>query len=101
VPDDEIGERRRKGDLVLLVQRLRKEDVIGAATSRKLFPCKTSMHMVDPRPVSIRFPIEGLRRAGSGPVPAALRKDSGKILPPGSMYEGRRYKERLLLLTAS
>jgi hypothetical protein len=100
VPDDEIEVEHRPGDLVMLVQRLRKEDVIGAATSRTLFPCKTSMHMVDPRPVSIRFPIEELRIAGSAPVPASLRKDSGMILPPGSMYEGRRYKERLLLLTA-
>lgn len=101
VPDDEIEGELHEGNLVILVQKLQKEDVIRAATSHRLFPCKTSMHIVDPRPVSIRFPIEGLRRAGGDPTLADFLRTSGKILPAGSIYEGRRYKERLLLLGPS
>jgi hypothetical protein len=101
VPDDEIEKELRGENLVMLVQRFQKDDVVRAAASHMLFPCKTSMHVVDPRPVSVRFPIEELKRARSGQTPASLRGNSGKILPPGSMYEGRRYKERLLMLNTA
>lgn len=96
VPEDEIGEELPKPDrAVMLVQRLRKEDVISAAVERRLFPCKTSMHLVDPRPVAVRYPLSELK-GPSGRRPSIPQ--NGKLLPAGSTYEGRRYKERLLLL---
>ncbi|HZW85368.1 MAG TPA: hypothetical protein VFE91_05655 [Nitrososphaerales archaeon] len=102
VPEDEaLAELKGPNTLVLLVRRLSKEDVVGTARSAKLFPCKTSMHVVDPRPVDVRFPLKKLD-AGDGP--ALLEKIASgphRILPPGSLYEGRRYKERLLLLNQS
>ncbi len=99
VPEDDIDielqERRR---VVLLPRKLMKDDVVAAARSGKLFPCKTSMHAIDPRPVSVQFPVSELGRATSEGLRLRLRGGEGRLSPPGSMYEGRRYKERLLFL---
>ena len=99
VPEDDIDVPLQSArNVVLLVRKLRKDDVVAAARSGKLFPCKTSMHLIDPRPVAVNFPIADLNGATS----ASLRKWLGgrreELLPPDSLYEGRRYKERLLLL---
>jgi ParB/Sulfiredoxin domain len=99
VPEDDL-ERLVKGEgvAVSLVQRLTKDDVIGAAVSAKLFPCKTSMHTVDPRPVAVRFPIDELKDATADSLSRWLGGKPRKLLPGGSTYEGRRYKERLLVI---
>ena len=84
--------------LVVLVRRLGKDDVVSSARSGKLFPCKTSMHRIDPRPVAVDFPLGELNRATSASLREALSGRTERLLPADSMYEGRRYKERLLLL---
>ena len=84
--------------VVLLVRKLRKEDVVNAARSGKLFPCKTSMHRIDPRPVAVNFPVSELNGATSASLKKKLEGSKERLLPAGSLYEGRRYKERLLLL---
>lgn len=102
VPEDEIDvalQDERK--IVVLVQRLGKDDVVAAARSGKLFPCKTSMHTVDPRPVAVDVPIERLKSMTGAQLGKQLQLPEGKLLPPGSFYQGRRYKERLLLLNSS
>ncbi len=102
VPEDEIDvalQDERK--VVVLVQRLGKDDVVAAARSGKLFPCKTSMHTVDPRPVAVNVPIEKLRSVTGAQLGKQLQLPEGRLLPPGSFYQGRRYKERLLLLDSS
>jgi len=84
--------------IVLLVRKLRKDDVVNAARSGRLFPCKTSMHIIDPRPVAVNFPMAELNGATSASLRKRLEGVHEQLLPPGSLYEGRRYKERLLLL---
>ena len=99
VPEDDVDvplQQPRK--LVLLIRRLTKEDVVSAARAGKLFPCKTSMHAVDPRPVAVGFPLSDLDKADTGRLKAKLGAKVGRLLPAGSSYEGRRYKERLLVL---
>ncbi|MDG6899198.1 MAG: ParB N-terminal domain-containing protein [Nitrososphaerota archaeon] len=99
VPEDDIDlELQERRKFVLLPRKLMKDDVVAAARSGKLLPCKTSMHMVDPRPVSVRFPIEALGAAGGEALRLRLNGGKGRLFPPGSTYEGRRYKERLLFL---
>ena len=99
VPEDDIDiELQERRKVVLLPRKLMKEDVVAAARSGKLFPCKTSMHMIDPRPVSVRFPVSELGSATSERLRLRLKEVGGRLSPPGSMYEGRRYKERLLFL---
>lgn len=99
VPEDEVDFAVNvPRTLVVLVQRITKEDVVGAARSGNLFPCKTSMHLVDPRPVGVDFPISGLDSATSTSLMKTLESREPVELPAGSLYEGRRYKERLLVL---
>ncbi len=85
-------------NIVLLVRKLRKDDVVNSAKSGRLFPCKTSMHLIDPRPVAVNFPMSELAGATSASLRRRLEENHEQLLPPGSIYEGRRYKERLLLL---
>ncbi len=86
-------------NLVVLVRRLGKDDVVTAARTGRLLPCKTSMHWVDPRPVAVNFPIDQLNRASTATLRERLSAGREELLPPDSLYEGRRYKERLLLLS--
>jgi hypothetical protein len=103
VREEEIEEQASKGDrAVVLVQRLLKQDVIDAARSGRLFPCKTSMHTIDPRPVAINYPVADLtEKGGREETRDRLGGRKARLLPAGSVYEGRRYKERLLLLNQS
>jgi len=99
VPEDEIDVPLQSDrNVVLLVRKLRKDDVVNSARSGRLFPCKTSMHVIDPRPVAVNFPVPELARATSASLKKKLEGSHEELLPRGSLYEGRRYKERLLLL---
>jgi hypothetical protein len=86
-------------NLVLLLRRLGKDDVVNAGRTGRLFPCKTSMHKIDPRPVAVDFPLDELNQATTPKLRERLASGREELLPPDSLYEGRRYKERLLLLT--
>jgi hypothetical protein len=85
-------------NVVLLTHRLNKQDVLTAAKTKRLFPCKTSMHTIDPRPVGLDFPIDSLSRSDPASLEEILDRRSPTMLPPNSYYEGRRYRERLFLL---
>jgi hypothetical protein len=99
VPEDDIDvPLQEKSRFVVLTRRLTKEDVVRAARSGRLFPCKTSMHVIDPRPVSAGFPVARLNGATTELLRKHLAGKGGRIAPAGSVYEGRRYKERLLIL---
>jgi hypothetical protein len=99
VPEDDVDVPLQSDrNLVLLVRKLRKDDVVKSAISGRLFPCKTSMHLIDPRPVAVNFPMSELGGATSASLRRRLEGRHEQLLPPGSLYEGRRYKERLLLL---
>lgn len=90
------AESARRDSIAVLVEKLSKGDVIEAARTGRLFPCKTSMHVIDPRPVAVNFPLADL--ANEARIKDVDSKSPGRIAPPGTLYEGRRYKERLLLL---
>ncbi len=99
VREDEVDiSLQDDSNVVVLVQRLAKHDVLAAARTGILFPCKTSLHMIDPRPVALNFPIDELNSATRRSLLELMEKRPPKTLPPNSVYEGRRYKERLLLL---
>ena len=99
VPEEDVDiPLQSGGKVVLLLRKLRKEDVVNAARSGRLFPCKTSMHRIDPRPVAVNFPVSELNGASSASLKEKLEGRKERLLPADSLYEGRRYKERLLLL---
>lgn len=88
-----------EGAAVVLVRRLTKDDVLDAGRSGRLFPCKTSMHWLDPRPVAVNYPIQELDGASASSLRERLSKSDPEMLEAGSVYEGRKYKERLLMLS--
>jgi hypothetical protein len=91
-----------ENNIVILTPRPNKSDVLEAARSGRLFPYKTTMHVINPRPVGINFPLpELMKMAPPRPLlERLLREQEPELLPANSIYEGRRYKERLLLLRA-
>jgi hypothetical protein len=102
VPEDDLDfSLQDNRNIVLLLRKLSKEDVVSAAKNRKLFPCKTSMHRIDPRPVAVNFPLSKLDTATTDELMERLKDRRERLLPADSVYEGRRYKERLLLLNPS
>ena len=101
VPEDEIDvPLQEERNLVVLVARLRKSDVISAARRKVLFPCKTSMHVLDPRPVGVNVPLDELRDGSKKTIESRLRSPH-KLLPANSSHGGRRYKERLVVFGPS
>jgi hypothetical protein len=102
IPEDEVDEPLQdKRNIVVLMKRLTKEDIVSAAKTKVLFPCKSSMHVIDPRPVGVDFPVADLNKATSQSLERLLKGRGERILPVNSVYGGRRYKERLLLLNQS
>lgn len=102
VPEEEVDiPLQDRRNVVVLLRRLTKDEVVNAARSGNLLPCKTSMHAIDPRPVGVNFPIPELNHATSATLRERLGGRGERLLPPESVYEGRRYKERLLLLNPS
>jgi len=98
--EEELGRvARESSGVALLVARFEKTDVTNAGMTGHLLPCKTSMHFVDPRPVAINTPIDDLRKGSRESLDRILDQERFEMLPPDSVYEGRRYKERLLLLS--
>lgn len=97
------GEILRQGldrrEIALLVMRFGKEDVLEAGVTGALFPCKTSMHVVDPRPVAVNVPLGELRAGKRDTLWQRLKEERFELLPPGTEYEGRKYKERLMVLS--
>lgn len=87
-------------NFVAMTPKPNKQDVLNAARSGQLFPWKTTMHVVDPRPVAIDFPLEDLmkRNPPTLELETMLKQGGQKLMPPNTTYKGRRYKERLLLL---
>ena len=100
VPEDDIDiPLQVQRNLVVLMRKLGKDDVVLAARSGRLFPCKTSMHRIDPRPVGVNFPVDLLGSADTVRLREHLAGHGEQLLPADSLYEGRRYRERLLLLS--
>lgn len=98
--EEELDAHLRRGkEVVLSVRRIAKADVRNAGLNRRPFPCKTSMHIIDPRPVAVNVPLGELEAGAGNTLAGRIHRGAFRILPPNSVYEGRRYKERLLLLS--
>lgn len=99
--EDELDVALHGGGAALIPPRITKSDVLEAARRGRLLPFKTTMHVVDPRPVGISFPLGQLRgRAPGQALQERLASMKASVLPPGSTYGGRRYRERLIVLSA-
>ncbi len=89
-----------RADAVLLTPRLTKKVIVDMAHSGKFFGRKTSRHIIPSRPMHACVPLSLLR---SNKPLLEINKELNRILekkrltrvPPGSVFEGRRYDEDL------
>lgn len=92
-----LKERNRA---VLLTAKLEKGQVIEAAKKAHLFPHKTTMHLLEVRPMGVNFPIARLREP---PDPSILedmlRGSERRIIEPPASHMGRVYADRLVVLS--
>ncbi|WP_455367425.1 hypothetical protein [[Eubacterium] cellulosolvens] len=88
---------------MLAFRSLRKGEILKAAVSGYLFPCKTTRHVIPTRPIGIEIPLKklGAKRLSllklNEDLIDELQKRKTKILPAGSVIDGRMYEEELLL----
>ncbi len=94
------GVLKESNRLVLLTPKLDKKRVIEAAKKGELFPHKTTMHLLEVRPMSVNFPITRLREH---PPPSVLERvlegRDKKIIEPPANHMGRVYADKLLVLS--
>ena len=83
--------------MALLTPRLRKEDVVDAASRGGLFPPKTTLHVLPVRPMGINYPIEDLRRQNDI-LERMLSTRTRRRMEPPSFYRGRLYREPVVVL---
>lgn len=100
--DAEEKLRAGEADAVLMTPRVRKEDVLEVALSGNVFVHKTTRHVIPARPMGIDVPLGWLGgERSSAEIGRAfvehLSKRKLRRLPRGTLFEGRRYEEELLV----
>ncbi len=83
--------------------RIKKEDVLQAVSTNRIFPPKVTRHVLPIRVFSIDVPLEQLKSKNSDSEASnqafieTLRSRDRKILPSGQTFEGRFYEEELIV----
>ncbi len=85
------------GYMALLTPRLGKEDVVRSAPGGRLFPPKTTLHVLPVRPMGINYPLEDLRRQNDV-LDKMLSTRSRRRMEAPSFYRGRLYREPVVVL---
>ncbi len=87
-------------NVVVLAPKLSKNDVLQAASTGKLLPHKTTMHLIDLRPLGVDYPLSELtkERPSKEMLIEKLRTSRGSIKEPPYTHLGRTYKERVMVL---
>jgi hypothetical protein len=86
--------------VALMTPRVRKDEVVEAALSGRVFAHKTTRHIMAARPMGVDVPLDWLSGERSledvnREMVEHLKNRSVKVLPQGSLFEGRRYEEEL------
>jgi len=86
---------------LLYPEKMKKKDVLEIVREGKVFPCKTTRHVVPVRPMGVYFPLDLLRNGSMAECTEELRnvvKSSYiEIEEREVWYEGRRYSEPLAI----
>jgi len=90
-------------DVVLMTPRVTKRDVVETALSGRVFPHKTTRHIIPARPLFLNVPLRLLRderpiHALEAELRRALAPRKLRRLPPGHVIEGRRYEEEVIIV---
>ena len=88
------------GSVVILTPRVEKKEVIAAAKGGRLFPHKSTMHVIGIRAVGVNYPLSELQEEEPSQEVRASKLEGarGSILDPPVTYVGRRYWEKLLVV---
>lgn len=104
VESDAIGMlKAKKIDAVLAMLPIKKDDVIRYGLEGKLFPHKSTRHVIPARPLGVNVPLELLKKDNLSEeeiktaLLGILRSKKLKKFPPGSIIENRRYEEEIYM----
>lgn len=100
--DSEIPSKIESGNAVLYVPKPTKDEVVESGLTGRLFPPKSTRHIIPLRPVNVRCPIELLNgkmndSEANNIFQELIGRMAKKMLPAGSFYAGRIYNEPLVL----
>jgi hypothetical protein len=90
-----------EGTLVLSTVMLEKEEVVAVASSGRLYPPKSTRHLIPSRPLGTRVPIEWLALDEPKIAQAKLIDHLGRMklirIEEGSIVGSRKYEEEVFL----
>jgi hypothetical protein len=91
-----------KASAAILLPQVRKDEVLKTSLSGNTFTHKTTRHILPSRPMNVGVTIEWLRGPQSLDemnrlLGEKLSKRKVEKLPYGSVYEGQKYDEELLV----
>jgi hypothetical protein len=86
---------------VIYPEKLTKKDVLEMVRENRVFPCKTTRHIVPVRPMGVFFPLENLQNSSesecSEKLESIVNLSKIEIERREVWYEGRRYSEPLAI----
>ena len=93
-------ELRSPKNVIVLAPWLSKLNVLRAASTGRLLPYKTTMHVVDLRPLGVNYPLAELKkhRPSKDMLIEKLTTPKISIMNPPYTHLGRTYKERVVVL---
>jgi hypothetical protein len=95
--------KSRNANFIIALPVFTKEQIRRFGVRRTLLPHKTTRHVMPSRPLRIDIPLDMLRKEGVSQAEADLQlrellsTKQTEMKPPGSMVDGRRYEEELLV----
>lgn len=102
---DAIARLRGGGvEVVLAPPPIKKSEVILAARTGRLFPLKSSRHIIRSRPIGLDIPLSWLKLGVDELAPrmeSLLSSGQFKPLPRGTIINGRRYEEEVYIFEPS
>ena len=94
-----------KANLAIAMPVFRKEEIRGFGLEGRLLPHKVTRHIIPSRPLAVDIPLTLLTNAtisrpeADGKLSELLARRRIDRKPPGSIVEGRRYDEELLVFS--
>lgn len=99
-------QRLKQGEVetVLAPPPIKKSEVVLAARTGRLFPIKSSRHVIRSRPIGIDIPLGWLMKRVEDLAPkmeSLLSSGTFRALPRGTIMNGRRYEEEIYIFEPS
>ena len=102
--EDTIAQPTSKANLVIPVPIFSKTEIRETAMSGRLLPHKVTRHIIPSRPLRLDVPLDllvsGSSEEANEKLEQLLSSRRVTLKPPGSVIDGRRYQEELLIFEA-